>query len=250
MRKILVAASLFFLPTWLVAPLLRAAGYRMGAGARVGFSLLIADRLALGKSVRVGHLNFIRVRRLILHEHAHINRSNLVNGPLGLRLRQQASIGNRNRITRGAFPHVVCWGASLTLDPGSRITADHQVDCTRSVRMGQHSILAGSGSQLWTHGYVHHSEGPGRYRIDGAIHVGHNVYLGSRCIVNLGVRIAPGSTIGAGTVVSQSLDVPGLYVGAAIRALSPVARAEERQDLVRESGPTLCEPVYVKCRDR
>jgi acetyltransferase-like isoleucine patch superfamily enzyme len=246
--RTITSLLLLVLPTRLAAPLLRLCGYRIGADVRVGFSLVMADRLSLGDGSRIGHLNFIRVRRLILHPRADINRANIANGPLALHLLESASIGNRNKITRGSSPDVVCWGASLVLRRGARLTADHLVDCTRSVDVGEYSIVAGSGSQLWTHGYVHHAHGPGRYRIDGPIRIGHNVYLGSRCIVNLGVSIAASSTVGAGTVVSRSIDGAGLYVGASMRSLSPIGEPDGRADLVPETGDTLCEPVYFKRR--
>jgi hypothetical protein len=40
------------------------------------------------------------------------------------------------------------------------------------VVIGDYSTLAGIGIQVWTHGYVHDTSGPGRYRIDGAVRIG------------------------------------------------------------------------------
>jgi acetyltransferase-like isoleucine patch superfamily enzyme len=246
MARLLTALLLFVLPTPLVAPLLRLAGYRIGSGARVGFSVLLVERLALGAGVRIGHLNLVRARRLLCAEGATIGRSNIVNGPLSLLLREDAALGNRNRITRSASPGVVDWAAALRLGRGSKVTSDHQIDCTRNVSLGEFSILAGSGSQVWTHGYVHATHGPGRYRIDGAVAISHNVYVGSRCIVNLGVAIAPGCIVGAGTVVSKSIEEEALVVGAAVRRLPRPPDPLTRQDLVVERGAMLCEAVYRK----
>ena len=248
MSKLIVALLLFLCPTPLVAPLLRWMGYRIGGGTRVGFSLLMADRISLGSGVRIGHLNLLRLRRVVCKDRSQIGRSNLVNGPLSLQLCEEAAFGNRNWVTRGASPSVVCWGASLRLGTGSKITSDHQVDCTRSVTLGEYGILAGSGSQVWTHGYVHSSQGPDRYRVDGSVTIGRNVYVGSRCIVNPGVVIAPGCIIGAGTVVSKSLPEQGLYVGAAARFLARPADPQERDDLIREPASNLCEAVFLKRR--
>lgn len=246
MGKLWTALLLLLLPTRIVAPILRFAGYRISSRARVGFSLVIADRLSLADGACIGQLNLIRIRRLILRDGANINRSNIVNGPLSLVLDHTASIGNRNKILRAPSPTVVAWGARLELNEGARITSDHLIDCTRSVRIGSHSILAGSGSQVWTHAYVHASSGPGRYRIDGAVVIGHNVYLGSRCIVNLGVHIAPASTVGAGAVVSKPISSPGLYVGAGLRALPPVEDPTSRSVLRKEKSASLCEDVFVR----
>ena len=246
MMKGLVALLLFLLPTWLVAPLLRFAGYQIGANVRIGFSLVFVDRRALANGARIGHGNLIRIRRLILYEAANINRSNIFDGPLSVLLASNASLGNRNKVMRAPSPTVVGWGAALVLNEGARITSDHLIDCTRSVYLGAHSILAGSGSQLWTHGYIHALSGPGRYRIDGCIDIGNNVYLGSRCIVNLGVSIAPGCTIGAGAVVSKALKRSAFYVAAALRDLPLVDEPDTRFILKKESSPKLCESVYYK----
>ena len=68
---------------------------------------------------------------------------------------------NRNRINRGLylgsrFP------SSLTLGRLSKITADHYVNLIAPVSFGDYSVLAGSGSQVWSHGFVHHATGRGR----------------------------------------------------------------------------------------
>lgn len=248
-KKIFFSLLLFFLPTLLVAPLLRRAGYRIGLNTRVGFSILIVDRLSLGDHVRIGHLNFIRIRRLILRKSTNIGRSNIINGPLSLLLDKDASIGNRNKIVRATSPNVVDWGANVTLGEGTRVTADHLIDCTRSVRLGAYSILAGSGSQIWTHGYIHATHGPGRYRIDGAVNIGHNVYLGSRCIINLGVGVASASIVGAGAVVSKTLTKPGLYVAQGLRTLPLPPSPQNRESLFQVNSVNLCERVYQKRND-
>jgi acetyltransferase-like isoleucine patch superfamily enzyme len=177
---------------------------------------------------------------------SNINRSNIVSGPLSLWLDSCASIGNRNKVVRAPFPSVVCWGACFVLGEGSKITSDHLIDCTRTVRLGSNTIIAGSGSQIWSHGYIHDADGPGRYRIDGKVNIGNNVYLGSRCIINLGVNIAPACIIGAGAVIAKSLPKPGFYVGAGLRILPRPLSPAFRDNLHMETSKCLCEKVYFK----
>ena len=238
------------LPSRLAVVALRCLGHCIASDARIGLSLLLVERLVLRPGARVGHGNLVRVRRLVLDHGAQIGRGNLLNGPMSILLKSQAEIGNRNKVLRGPMPTVTYGPATFKLGKNSKITADHRIDCTQSVVLGCDSILAGSGSQLWTHGYVHEPQGGSRYRVDGAIVIGNSVYIGSASIVTTGVRIADDVIVGAGTTVARSLDEPGMYVSAAMRRVDRPIDPATRSDLARIVAPSLCEPVYVKLNDR
>jgi acetyltransferase-like isoleucine patch superfamily enzyme len=244
--KIIFAVLLFFFPTFVIAWLFRIFGFHIGLGSRVGFSFIFFDQLHLGNSSRIGHLNFINVRRLLLGRSSRIGRSNLFYGNFSLYLKTKASIGNRNKIYRSQLRSVVCWSSSFVVGENSIVTSDHLIDVTRSITMKSHSIIAGNGSQLWTHGYIHSQKGPDRYRLDGKITIGNNVYLGSRCILNLGVKIVDGCTVGSGSVVSKSLTTPALYVGASLRCLPLPIDPSSRPDLEQQMYVSLCEKVFLK----
>lgn len=240
----------FVLPSRLAVVALRCLGHCIASDARIGLSLLLVERLVLRRGARVGHGNVVRVRRLVLDHGARIGRGNLLNGPLSILLKSQAEIGNRNKVLRGPIPTVTYGPATLKLGKNSKITADHRIDCTQSVMLGCDSILAGSGSQLWTHGYVHEPRGGGRYRVDGPIVIGNSVYIGSASIVTTGVRIANDIIVGAGTTVARSLNEPGMYVSAAMRRVDRPVEPSIRSDLARVEAPGLCEPVFLKAMDR
>ncbi len=112
--------------------------------------------------------------------------------------------------------------------------------------IGDFSTLAGIGTQIWTHGYIHETKGIGRYRIDGRIVIGNNVYIGAGSIISMGVRVADGVIIGAGSTVARDLKEPGLYVSAALRYLPRPAAPELRADLVRVTDGGLTETVFRK----
>lgn len=246
--KKLFAASLFgLLPTRLARPLLNTMGHRIRAGARVGFSWVWCDSVNLDRTARIGHLNVLWVTRILMRNGAYIGRMNVAKGPVNLQLRERAALGNQNLVLRG--PAGVSQGpAVLRLGVLAKITAKHHVDCTRSVRMGDYSTLAGSSSQVWTHGYVHDMDGPGRYRIDGRIEIADNVYIGSACLVSMGVRIAKGVIVGGGTTVAHDLPEAGLYVSSAIRKLPRPQPPAGRPDLVLQQDPRLVDQVFVKQR--
>lgn len=237
------------LPGILARMALRALGHAIGPGARIGFSLLLVDRLVLQGGARIGHFNFLRLRRLVMRRGSYFGRANLVHGPLSIALSARAAIGNRNKIVRGPIGFVTNGPALLRLGELSKITADHRVDCTSSFWVGDFSTIAGTGTQIWTHGYLHDEQGPGRYRVDGRVVIGNNVYVGSACILTTGVHIADGIIVGTGTTVARSLTEPGMYVSAGLRHLDRPADPDSRSDLEPVDAPLLCERVYVK-RDK
>jgi hypothetical protein len=243
--KATTALLLFMLPTRLVRHLLNGMGHSVFSGGRVGFSWLWCDFIGLDHGVRIGHFNFVAVRRLLLRERSYFGRMNVVKGPINIVLKPRAALGNGNRVLRG--PAGVSTGpAQLWLGELAKITADHRIDCTQTVHIGDFSIIAGASSQLWTHGYVHEMEGAGRYRLDGRIVIESNVYIGSACFISMGVRIARGVIVGGGTSVSRSLTEPGLYVSAPVRALPRPAAPQDQEGLRQISDPRLVETVFVK----
>jgi acetyltransferase-like isoleucine patch superfamily enzyme len=134
------------------------------------------------------------------------------------------------------------------LSPYAKITSDHRVDCTQSVHLGHYSHLAGAGSQVWTHAYVHDETGPGRYRIDGPVIIESNVYVGSACVISLGVRIGQGIIVGAGSTVSKTILDPGMYVSSPLRHLPRPQTPDLRDELRKACSPALQESVFVKPR--
>jgi acetyltransferase-like isoleucine patch superfamily enzyme len=245
-RKLMAALSAALLPSPIAIWVLRALGHRVGAGCRIGFSILWVDMLLLQGGNRIGHGNLLACRRLCIGRDGYIGRLNLVSGPISILLRSTGSIGNANKIVRGPIDHVTSGPAMLRIGRLGKITANHRVDCTRSVVIGDYSTLAGIGIQVWTHGYVHDTSGPGRYRIDGAVRIDDNVYIGASCIVSMGVHIGRGVMVGAGTTVSRSIQEEGLYVSAPVRFLPRPPAPETRADLRLDPNPALCEQVFVK----
>lgn len=246
LSRLFVGLTLMLLPTGLARLAVNALGHRIARGARIGFSWVDCESVNLDRGSRIGHLNFIGVRRLLLRQGAMIGAMNVCRGPLSIRLGLNASLGNRNVVARA--PHGVTFGAALLwLEQASKVTASHSLDCARSIWMGKYTTLAGKGSQVWTHGYVHEDGGSGRrYRVDGSIHIGNNVYLGSRVIINGGVKICDEASVGVGTCVTKDLTEAAFYVSGALRKLPKPQAPETRNDMQRVPSPDLVETVYLK----
>jgi acetyltransferase-like isoleucine patch superfamily enzyme len=248
-RRVVTGFVCLCLPSMLARCLLRLLGHTVGKRVRLGFSIVLADHLALEGDARIGHFNIIVVRRLVMRAGSYFGRANVVHGPMDVCLRQRAAIGNNNKVVRGPHGSVTSGPSMLRLGELTKITSQHRLDCTSSIHLGDFTQVAGTSCQLWTHGYVHAEAGADRYRIDGSIRIGSSVYVGSGCIVTAGVCIADGVMVGAGSVVSKSLVETGLYVGSGLRQLARPADPELRLDLVRVIDERLCERVYRKHLD-
>lgn len=245
MKKAATCIMCLVFPSILLPAVLRLLGHKVAWDARIGFSLVLTDRIFMGAGARIGHFSIVHVRRVVLRRGAYLGHMNFFNGPFSMALASRAEIGNRNVITRAR--HGVSYGpASLTLGELSKVTAGHKIDCTNSVRVGDFCTLAGAGIQIWTHGYVHTNCGPERYRVDGCVRLGNNVNIGSRSIITGGVLISDGIMVGVGTTVSKNLSEPGFYVSGALRMLPEPADPETRTGMERIDDPGLIETVYRK----
>jgi len=240
-----LAGLLAVLPTALMRLPANACGHRIAKGARIGLSLVLADRIVMAPTARIGHLSVLRVRRVVMRDKARVGHLNMCKGPFSIQLMHRAAIGHRNTVTRA--PRGVTYGPSrFYLGDLSKITASHSVDMTRSVRFGHFTTLAGKGSQIWSHGYVHDVQGEGRYRVDGPVMLGDNVYVGSGAIITGGVTLGDQVIVGAGVTVSKSLSQPGMYVSAPMRMINRPTSPQTRADMTQVAAPGLVETVYVK----
>lgn len=101
----------------------------------------------------------------------------------------------------------------------AKIGVKHMLDMTRNITIGENSMLAGSDSQIWTHGFYFSKQGEQTARIDGDVNIGHNCYIGARCVILSGVRIGNAVTVGANACVSKSILNQGLYVSQPLRCI-------------------------------
>lgn len=247
MKNVLTILIAFFMPSFLALPLLRLLKHKIGKGARIGFSIINVENIEIGNNVKIGHFNLISIPKMSINDYAKIGYLNILKGPIALYLSERAAIGNKNYITRGRIG--VSYGTSvLRLGELTKITTGHHLDLTQSIIFGNFSILAGIRSQMWTHGYYHADEGSDRIRIDGGVTIGNNVYIGSGCIFNPGVKIADAIHIGAGSVISKDLVDKGMYVGQGLRFIDNSIDIIKSK-LTKVENFDLIEPVYTKERD-
>ncbi|SDS43360.1 acyltransferase [Winogradskyella sediminis] len=196
--------------------LLKSLGHKISFKSKIGINVWFVKTIELDDYASVGYFNFIKLDSLNMETDSFIKNFNLLKGPFTVKLGTKSGISNQNKIRRAASP--VSYGtASLQLGYNSFVVSNHFLDLTKSIYIGNNSIIAGIRTQLWTHGYYHSNEGENRIRIDGEINIKDNVYVGSSCIFNPGIKVGSAIHIGAGSVISKDLVEQGMYVSQKLR---------------------------------
>lgn len=186
------------LPGFLKNPLYRLVfGYRIGRRVRIGLAVLDCGALEIGDDVKIGHGTvFWRCGEVRIGSQVVIGPLNLFRGGERIELGDYAMVLRLNVIN--AIPEHDCVNeprSVFRLGYGSVITAEHRIDFTDRVEIGERSILGGRNSSIWTHN---------RRR-------GHPVTIGRHCYVGSEIRMAPGSAIpdhslvGLGAVITKPL---------------------------------------------
>ena len=209
---------------------------------KIGFSFVYSDSSWKNLNIKIGHFNFIKVKNIHFRGQNNIGNFNFIKGNFSIVLDEKSQIGNRNIITR-AKKGVSYGDSTLTIGSNSKITASHRLDLMRPINIGHNSILAGVNSQIWTHGYTHNIDGK-RFRIDGSVVIGNNVYVGSSVIINAGIKISDNVTVGSGSVVSKNLEEHGLYVSQKLRYIERFNKSEP--SLTEIKNNSLVERVFTK----
>lgn len=203
---------LFLLPTKLARLLLHFnKNVRISPTAKIGFSWISASDIFID-GARVGHFNYLKINKIHIGG-GKIGHLNFISGNFELNM-QQSNIGNQNKFssTGTSYHNVV-----LKLEERSHITTKHLFDLTDSIVIGKRTTLAGAGTQIWTHSFLRSKELNRNVRIDSPVFIGDWCYIGSRCNIMPGVRIADEITIGAQTVIAKTLNQSGIYIGQGVR---------------------------------
>jgi acetyltransferase-like isoleucine patch superfamily enzyme len=179
--KLILAAMVSLLPV----NGLRVLGYRVLFGyhisqSHIGFgTVIVVDSLSIEKA-RVGQFN-------------------LFVGPMKVIVQTGASVGNRNTFSCGYWVlrdqyRESNYTRTLELGKNVLITSAHYFDVAGTFRLGDHSWIAGIGSQFWTHGAGVRER---------------DIVIGENCYVGSAVRFAPGSCIGNQVLVAMGSVVTG-----------------------------------------
>jgi acetyltransferase-like isoleucine patch superfamily enzyme len=159
-------------------------GFRIHPTARVGFSLLLAERVEMEEGSIIGSLTMIK------------GMSDLTVAPRG-------HIGNLNWIT-GLPPNDPSFFrdepdriSALVVGEDAAITNRHLLDCTNRITIGRFATIAGFRSQFLTHGI---DIGP-NCQSSLPIEIGDYCFTGTGVIVLKGAMLGPRCVLGAGSML-------------------------------------------------
>lgn len=220
MKDLISVFVCLLLPVKFFYWLLNIIGHNVHPNAVIGFSLVWKTKLIMSENSKIGHFNFISLKKINLDNGAIIRNRNFIVGLFEMKLGLNARVGKNNNISRSRMSNITPGIAKLELGELTCITKNAILDLTSDIIIGDFSQIAGVGCQLWTHGYFHASEGPDRIRIDGKIEIGDNVYIGSGALITPSVKICSGVNVGANSTVSKSLNEPGMYVSQPLRFIN------------------------------
>jgi acetyltransferase-like isoleucine patch superfamily enzyme len=216
-----VLAAIAFLPGFLKRPLYRALfGYRIGAGVRIGFTLLDAEEVDLGPGTVIGHLNLItRVKTLTTGRSVRIGMLNVIRGGERVTLGDYVEVMRLNVLN--AIPDHDCTTSPvsrLEIGAGAVIVSGHRIDFTDRVTLGKNVIVGGRNSSLWTH----------NRQQTAPIAIGDFCYLGSEVRLAPGARLAERSILALGSVLAGAVDTPGSLVGGVpARVIRPLTAEDD-----------------------
>lgn len=227
MHKLIVILSILLipLPSLLKVMVLRMLGNKVAWSSKIGYSLInLRTKLTIGEHAQIKNFNYIDCKSFSMENNSVVRNFNYFNGIFIVELRSCCSIGSFNKFFRG--PREIVRGVSkIAFNKGTSVTNRHSFDLTRSISIGEMCSIGGLGSQFWTHGFFHRQDRT-RFRVDGKILIGNNVYISSSCMILPNVHIGDDISVGSGSVVSKNISDKGMYVSSGLRFI-PYAELNE-----------------------
>lgn len=136
-----------------------------------------------------------------------IGKHNSFTGPMNISINKNASMGSSNIFNCNWWIEQesdnVYNKPNLLMESGTRISNNHYIDIAGSFTLCKKSMIAGRGSQFWTHGAG---------AIDRNIFIGENCYIGSAVRFSPGSSIGKNSLIGLGSVVTKKFNTENVII--------------------------------------
>jgi acetyltransferase-like isoleucine patch superfamily enzyme len=177
-------------------------GYRIGRRVRIGPGVLFVGvrHCHIGDHVSIGPANlFYQIQELNIGRHTRIGFLNVFRGGDRIVIGQFSTILRGNTFNAILDPDAVNpLTPVLELGAGVVVTTGHWLDFSDRIHVGDHSIIGGRHSSLWTHNRQRTRQ----------IQIGRHCYLGSEVRVAPGVELAPFTIVALGSVLMGRFDSP------------------------------------------
>lgn len=130
------------------------------------------------------------------------------------RFKKKVSFGNKLYVKKCATIGVahpnaeLILGNNITIGSCSSIISSLKIEIGNDVMIGPNVVIVDSNHSLKDESPFSHQP-----NVCKQVTINNNVWVGANSIIAAGVSIVSGCVIGAGSVVTKSLDKPGVYFG-------------------------------------
>lgn len=212
MKKVLLQLFLWLFP-WSIRRklLIKLCGYEIAKDAHIGFSIILAKKLIMGKGSYIGHLTMCKpIDLLVLGENSSIGTRNYITG---------FSMTSPEVLKYGHFNHIPNRQCVFIIGKHTGITSRHYFDCNGGIYIGDYCEIAGFETAFLTHSIDLKNN-----RQDAApINIGDYSFISTRVTVLKGAKVPPHSIIGACSLVNKPLeDTFSLYGGCPCKFIKKV----------------------------
>lgn len=187
-------------------------GYHIDSSSHIGLSIILAKEFRMDAHSSIGNFCICKkIDRLELHEYAGMGNFNKITG------------FPTNDCSVIHFQHIKDRKCELIIGKHTGITSNHYFDCNGGIRIGDFCQIAGFETAFMTHSIdLTHSIQDAR-----PIEVGDYCFIGARCILLKGIKIADKTAISAMSLVNKSLTISNaLYGGVPCKFLKDLGEAK------------------------
>ncbi len=192
-------------------------GFELAKNSRVGFSIVLCDKLKMGSNSKIGAFNIVKnINMLEIGDFSTIGNFNWISA---YPLTDKIHYNNQERKT------------CLVIGKHAAITNRHLIDCTNKVVIGSYSIMAGNRTQILTHS-IDLKLGK---QITKESLIGEYCFVGTGCIILSGTSLPSFSLLAAGSVLTKTYSQEyQLYGGCPARQIKSIDKNSNY--FTRETG--------------
>ena len=162
----------------------------------------------IAKTAKIGMFNLLDIRQLTMKEHAEIRGfGNVFMSMYRVEMDEYARIGAPRvglNLFRGTANKGHVAPAGLKMGKCALIELMHYFDTCGDIILGDNAIIGGIKCVFFTHALYKDEYDP--------IEIGENVYVGSNCLFQMGVKVPANAVVGMGSVLVKPIEQEGALI--------------------------------------